>query len=105
MSEPERSDDYSEERFLLVVEALCAANTQLTPLSAAIVAAPFLGIASDTRTFARNLGVEHALVLRELTVLTTAQDALVSVTSRDDRTQRTYFALTATGQTLLQRVN
>lgn len=104
MSEPDSRAEPSEERVLAFIEALCAADAALTPLSAAIVAAPYLGIASDTRAFARSLGVEHALVLRELTGLTDAHTPLVSITSRDDRTQRTFYALTAAGRALVDGI-
>jgi hypothetical protein len=44
-------------------------NPTLTALQAGLIAAAELGIARDTGTFARVLGIAHALVLREVNSL------------------------------------
>jgi len=89
MTEPE-SDPVA--LYLARVESRLAADNRLTPLSAGILAAAELGIASDSIAFARALGVSHALVLREIEAL--EQDfGLVRVISRNARTQRTLYAL------------
>ncbi len=82
------------ERFLASVGRLIEAAPGLTPIQAGLVVAAALGIAHDSRTFARQLGLAHALVLRELTAL--AEDgALLCIEKRDERTMRTHFGLHA----------
>ncbi len=88
----------SEEQFMQMVSAVCAADASLTPLGAAIVVAIRAGIARDTRTFARKLGIEHALVIREVSSLSEA--GLIDVTARNERTQRAELALTSEGENL-----
>jgi hypothetical protein len=90
----------SEDRFLAIVEAVCAANGSLTPLSGALLAGPHLGMPSDTRSIARILGVEHALVLRDLTTLSEGT-TLIRITARNGKTQRTAYELTAAGSALV----
>jgi len=80
------------------VSTVCASEAALSPLGAALLVAHRLGIAKDSRTFARNLGVEHALVLREISDL--EDGGFVLVTSRNARTQRAELALTEFGQRL-----
>lgn len=80
--------------FLGAVERLTAQDPRLTPLQAGIVTASRMGIANDTRTFARLLGVEHALALRELNQLATLGD-YIRITQRDPRTMRTHYTLSA----------
>ncbi len=92
----------SEEQFMQMVSAVCAADASLTSLGAALVLALHTGIARDTRTFARKLGIEHALVLREVSGLSEA--GLLTVTARNARTQRTELALTAEGEKRTSRV-
>lgn len=65
---------------------MCAADGRLSALGGGIMAALSLGIARDSRSFARTLGVEHALVLRELQEL--EELGRILVTGRDARTQR-----------------
>lgn len=99
-SETGQDTEESAERFLAVVSAVCAINSELTPLSAAILIAPHIGIASDSRTFSRLVDVEHALVLRELTAL--AENAtLLRIIDRNERTQRAHYQLTAGGAALV----
>ncbi len=95
--------DESEAEYMALVDALMTASGNLTGLGAGIVAALALDIASDSRTFARLLGVAHALVLREISVL--GQDnGYVRIRQRDPRTQRTRFELNAAGQRLVREV-
>lgn len=95
--------DESEAEYMAFVDALMAASGNLSALGAGIVAALALDIASDSRTFARLLGVAHALVLREISVL--GQDhGYVRIRQRDPRTQRTRYELNAAGQRLVRDV-
>ena len=80
------------ERFLALAASLEAQDLRLTPIQAGLLAAARLGIAGDSRTFARRLGLAHALVLRELAALDARGD-LVHLVKRDRRTMRTHFML------------
>lgn len=77
------------ERFMALVARLQADDPLLTPIQAGLVVAAYLGTAGDSRTFARLLGLAHALVLRELTALVARN--LLRVTKRDGRTMRSHF--------------
>lgn len=95
--------DEGEAEYMAFVEALMDESRSLTGLGAGIVAALELDIAADSRTFARLLGVAHALVLREISVL--GQDGgYILVRQRDPRTHRTRYELSATGRQLAERV-
>ena len=87
------SDD-PVERYMALVEAVVGDEAaELSPLGAGILAAAHLGIAADSRSFAKTLGIAHALVLRDVDGL--ADEAgWLTVTKRDPRTQRTFYALT-----------
>jgi hypothetical protein len=91
-------DDISEDQFMQAVSTVCASDASLSPLGAALLIAHRLGVARDSRTFARNLGVEHALVLREISGLD--DGGFLLVTSRNARTQRAELALTERGERL-----
>lgn len=80
------------ERFLALVARLQAEDPQLSAIQAGLLAAASLGIAHDSRTFARHLGLAHALVLRELNALAERRDRL-SIEKRDARTMRTHYIL------------
>jgi len=71
----------------------------LSPLGAGIVVAVEMGV-PDSRGFARALGVEHALVLREIAFLS-GPDGLITVTGRHPKTLRASLALSARGAQLL----
>ena len=87
--------------FMSRVDALLKEGAlQISPLAAGIVVAVDMGIA-DSRSFARRLGVEHALVLREISHLS-GPDGLVMVTGRHDKTLRTSLALSTRGESLLK---
>lgn len=78
--------------YLARVGSLLDADPRLNPLSAGVLAAAELGIASDSIAFSRALGVSHALVLREIEAL--EHDLRrVRVLSRNKRTQRTLYEL------------
>ncbi|HET6388437.1 hypothetical protein [Hyphomicrobium sp.] len=84
-------DDITEEDFLKAVSALSSEEPAFSPLAAAILAALHFGIAKDSRTFSRKFDIAHALVLREVSAL--ADDlALLVVTARNQKNQRTEFA-------------
>jgi hypothetical protein len=95
-------------RFMSRVDALLAGDAsraplpapQISPLAAGIIVAIDMGIA-DSRSFSRQLGVEHALVLREIAQLT-GPDGLIQVTGRHPKTLRTSLALSARGARLLR---
>jgi hypothetical protein len=86
--------------FMSRVDALLKRDAlQISSLGAGIVVAIDMGIA-DSRSFSRALGVEHALVLREITNLS-GPDGLVIVTGRQEKTLRSSLALSARGALLL----
>ncbi|WP_411036341.1 hypothetical protein [Shinella sp. BYT-45] len=80
------------ERFLALAARLREEDSQLSPIGAGLLAAAHMGIAHDSRTFARLLGLAHALVLRELAALAGRGD-LLHIEKRDGRTMRTHYAL------------
>jgi hypothetical protein len=98
------------ERFMARAEALLAHGepswaqggfVPLSPLGAGIVVAVEMGLA-DSRGLARALGMEHALVLREIALLS-GEEGLVTVTGRHPKTLRTSLALSARGARLLNK--
>ncbi len=95
MSEPPADAD----SFLATTDTIAALRPELSLLEAGILAGLHLGLADDSRSFARVFGVEHALVLRAVETL--AGEALVSVTARDARTQRTRYAASEVGRSVL----
>ncbi|MGY5808714.1 hypothetical protein ACXHXG_13440 [Rhizobium sp. LEGMi198b] len=86
--------------FFDLVENLVQVNRHLTVLQGALLVACALDIASDSRAFSKRLGVEHALVLRDLNVLD-ANDGPLVIAKRDPRTLRSHFHLTANGRAML----
>ena len=87
--------------FMSRVDALLQEEAaQISPLAAGIIVAVDMGIA-DSRSFSRLLGVEHALVLREVAHLS-GPDGLVTVTGRHAKSLRTSLALSARGEMLLK---
>lgn len=89
---PDVSD--AEALYLAEVERQCEADPMLSPLGAGILAGLALHVAQDSRSFARLLGIEHALVLREVEQLAAAGRLIV--TKRDPRTSRTAYAPAST---------
>jgi len=90
-----------EADFLAAVDRLEAGSHRISRLGAGIIVALQLGIARDSRSFARLLGVAHALVLREVTEL--GQDGgFITIERREARTLRVHYSLSANGRKLLE---
>jgi hypothetical protein len=85
-------DHDQSERFLSLVTELQAKDPRLTSLQAALIVAAKEEIALDSRSFARLLGVAHALVLRELNALVAIGGPL-RVVKREARTLRVHYVL------------
>nr|WP_204262673.1 hypothetical protein [Methylobacterium sp. BTF04] len=85
---------------MAVTDSVVALQPDLSTLEAGILAALHLRLAADSRSFARIFGVEHALVLRGVETLV-GDVGLISVTTRNERTQRTHYAATETGLSVL----
>ncbi len=100
-SEP--ANEITEDQFLEAVSAIRFVAPDLSPIGAAILAAIHFGIATDSRSFSLKLGIEHALVLREITALSSPELGLIEIVSRSERTQRTQIALAAKGNDLISR--
>jgi hypothetical protein len=87
------------EAYLGAVDKLMICDGGLTRLQAGVLAAAQLDIAHDSRSFARLLGVPHALVLRVLVELA-ERDGLIRITKRDARTLRNHYVLGEEGENL-----
>lgn len=85
--------------FITLVEAIEAKDQHLSRLGAGILAALLLDGAHDSRAFSRLFDIEHALVLRELTELA-SEGGLLTILRRDERTQRSFYALSPAGEKL-----
>ncbi len=92
-----------QDDFMALVAAIQDLDDSLSPLAAALTAATALGIARDSRTFARLFDIEHAFVLREIN-LASGVDNPLKIVSRDARTQRTHLQLTVKGESLTRSV-
>jgi hypothetical protein len=79
-------------RFLALVAAAQDRDAGLTSIQAGLLVAAELDIASNSRSFARRLGIAHALVLRELNALAERGDTL-EIVKRDPRTMRAFYRL------------
>ncbi|GJE76711.1 hypothetical protein [Methylorubrum suomiense] len=95
MSEPPAD----AETFLATTDTIAALRPELSLLEAGILAGLHLGLAADSRSFARVFGIEHALVLRAVDSLSGA--ALIGVTARDPRTQRSRYVASEAGLDVL----
>jgi DNA-binding transcriptional MocR family regulator len=62
-------------------------------LAALIVAARHLGLAKSSRSFAKQMGVSHAFVLRECQNLA-EEFGILRVTQRNEKTLRIHYELT-----------
>lgn len=89
------------EEFMAQVEQLVQQAPGLSHLQAGLVVAAALNIANDSRSFARLLGVAHALVLRDMNALAALGD-FIRITRRDARTLRSHYELGAESLRLLQ---
>lgn len=65
------------------------AHAQVSAIGAGILAACHLDIAHDSRSFAAKIGIAHALVLRECTVL--QEEGWLVLESKQDRSERVFF--------------
>jgi hypothetical protein len=87
------SDEASDvDRFLALVAAAQGRDIRLTSIQAGLLVAAELGIAGDSRTFARMLGIAHSLVLRELNGLE-EREGVLQIVKRDLRTMRVHYTL------------
>ncbi|MEH3124279.1 hypothetical protein [Agrobacterium cavarae] len=85
-------------RFMAAVEELLQiAPAGLQPTGAALIVAVHIGLGSDSRSLSNKLGIAHALVLREIGVLS---GTLLHIVRRQARTQRTFVELTAKAKAL-----
>lgn len=89
--------------FITLVEVIEAKNLQLSRLGAGILAALLLDGAHDSRAFSRLFDIAHALVLRELTQLA-SEDGFLIILRRDERTQRSFYALSPAGERLKKQL-
>ncbi|MGO7332248.1 hypothetical protein [Rhizobium leguminosarum] len=80
------------DRFLALVAAAQGRDNELTSIQASLLVAAELGIARDTRTFARMLGIAHSLVLREVNALA-EREGVLQIVKRDTRTMRVHYTL------------
>ncbi len=89
----------TEAALLTRIERLQAREPRLTPVGAGVLLAVRDGAASDSRSFARDFGLAHALVIREVVALE-AELGLIGITRTDPRTQRLFYTLTGAGAAL-----
>ncbi|MGO7591622.1 hypothetical protein [Rhizobium leguminosarum] len=80
------------DRFLALVAAAQGRDIRLTSIQAGLLVAADLGIARDSRAFARLLGIAHSLVLRELNVLA-EREGVLQIVKWDLRTMRVHYTL------------
>lgn len=73
----------------------------LSDMGPMILAASYLGIASDTRSFARQLEQPHALVIREVSHLACDLE-LMTREDRAEKSSRVFYHLNDLGQALFQ---
>lgn len=73
----------------------------LSPMGPMILAATHLGIAKDSRSFARIFDLAHALVIRECTSLE-QELGLIETERKDVRTSRVFYRLTEAGDALFE---
>lgn len=83
----------SEDEFLALVDRAQVEDHELNALQAGLLVGARLGIAEDSRSFARILGIAHALVLREVNAL--AEQEKLHIVRRDARTMRVFYAIKA----------
>ncbi|WP_460275794.1 hypothetical protein [Celeribacter sp. ULVN23_4] len=75
----------------------------LSPMGPLILAASHLGLAQDSRGFARMFDLAHALVIRECTSLD-EELGLIEVTRSDARTSRRFYDLSDKGRMIFTHV-
>lgn len=92
----------SEADFELLMQRLLEQHADsLSPLGAGLLAAAYTGYCTDSHTFSKRLGVEHALVIRECIVLADHHEA-IEINGRNERSQRIQYVLTTGGHDLLE---
>lgn len=95
-----RPDRATPERWAEVVNALQEDDRlRDTNIGAGLLAALALGLTSNSRGFANDFGLAHALVLREIGVLADELN-LIAITREDEKTQRRFLSLTEEGERL-----
>ncbi|MEM6903624.1 MAG: hypothetical protein AAF556_10355, partial [Pseudomonadota bacterium] len=77
----------------LVERLLGAHPDMLTPIGAGLLATAHLGLNSDSRSFAKDMDMAHALVIRECTLLADDHGLLV-LEDREEPSGRLFFTLT-----------
>lgn len=77
--------------FFTEVERICGDDPWISQLGGGILAGIALDIAHSSRAFARALGIEHALVLREIQTLVDL--GRLTVSQRNERTQGCTYEL------------
>lgn len=75
--------------FLSEVEQICNDRPEIGTLAGGILAGSRLGLTSDSRSFAKMFGIEHALVVREVWRL--IRLGLLALEGCDERTRRMKF--------------
>jgi hypothetical protein len=73
----------------------------LSDLGPMILAASYLGIANDTRSFARKFEQAHALVIREVSSLVREARVLDSE-DKSEKSSRVFYHLNGAGQALFE---
>lgn len=84
----------------MIADVLEAQGDRLSPIGLGLMAAAYVGLSRDTRSFARALDLAHALVIRECVALG-EEGGLIQIEDRADRSQRLFFSLTPRGQALI----
>ena len=79
------------------------AHVDLLPLEAGILASAHLGLAGNSRDFAKQAGIAHALVIRACVELGEVRNLLI-LERHVDQSQRVFFNLTQDGQTMIDAV-
>jgi hypothetical protein len=78
-------------RFFTEVGRICDGDPWISPLGGGILAGVTLDIAHNSRAFSRALGIEHALVIREVGVL--ADLGRLTVNKRNERSHSCSYEL------------
>ncbi|MEM1376588.1 MAG: hypothetical protein AAGG69_04290 [Pseudomonadota bacterium] len=92
----------AEAQFASLTEQLVSeGDTSLAPLSAGLLAASFSGYCSDSHTFSKRLGIEHALVIRECVQLAD-ELGMIEIDHKNERSQRLRYKLTNAGLSVFE---
>lgn len=97
-------DDRAAKHFMgLVGRLMVIGPPELSSVGAGLLVALREDLTTDSRGFARLFGIDHKLVLREVSLLKDSTEPLMRVESRDRRTQRIKLTLTDAGHLLMRR--